>query len=398
MLRVVLSLLACCLVASTKEAGSIRKHNLPPEEAPTVTINLDLPPKERFAPLAKANPKAVEGMIASCPAMRDLAGHHDADQWVKHHNIPEEYVLELQGIVEALPDMPGLTLDCLILLNLLYDVRVGLPGKSMCTGVLAAMRDGTVVHGRTSDFSNPDGVLWPGFYKATFTRGGKPLYVSALIMPVLGVHTGMRFDGYTVEQNTRNVGISGPIDLAAAERGGMSAFIGARYILENVPDFSTAVNTFATQKWQSAQFWILAGKDAYDGAVITVSAVPEHGKAPRANIEILDRNDRWYLVQTNSDPWGGEPLDAVLMDYASNSQGRFDAAVHALATTPQSTVSQEWVTNLMLTPPIQNDETIYTVEAVPAKNVFRIMLPPLYHKYTDHPSLSLLSRRRSLKV
>merc|ERR1719436_937997 len=116
-------------------------------------------------------------MVSSCPSMRKLLGQEDADEWVKHHNFPAEYVEELQGIVDALPGMPGLSLDCLILFNLVYDLQVSQPGKTLCSGVLAAKSDGTVVHGRTADFTNPDGVLWNGLYKAIFMRDGKPLYV-----------------------------------------------------------------------------------------------------------------------------------------------------------------------------------------------------------------------------
>jgi len=409
MMRVVPFCLAWILSAAEKDTGSVSSRTLPPDDVPTVTINLDLPPRERWVEVAKANPHAVEAQTGICPLLRAELGS-DADDWVKYHNFPAEYVEELQGIVDTLPDIENLSLDCLILLNHIYDLQEPLPDRMFCSGVLVALADGTVVHGRNSDFANPYNMFFQGLYKATFVREGKPLFVSAHTFPVIGVHSGMRFDGWTVEQNTRQVGINEAIDLAGAKRGGMGAFIGARWILEHVPDYSTAVSTFATENWMSPQYWILAGKGPYEGAVVTVDRMPEDGRKPMGNVETLNPYTRWFLVQTNIDRWketNPEGTAALFLGKTGvASDDRFDQALAALSDMKQSEASEEWVNNLMLSPPLYNPTNIYYFDAVPAKNQFRLTVPARFRDVTTHKSLkvtnrtslNLLQRRLSRKV
>jgi len=401
MMRFGISLLASSFLGG----GAISLHSASPA-LPTVQINLDLPPKERWVQLAQSTDgkAAVKAMISSCPTMAEIMGPEDTAGWVKHHNFPEDYMEELQGIVDALPDVPELSLDCLILLNALYDLQIGLPASHMCSGILAAMPDGTVVHGRNADFANPDLKLWTGLYDGTFIRDGKPLFKSVVNFPVVGVDTGMRFDGWSVEQNTRGVGISEKIDLEAAKRGGKSAFIQARKIMEEVPDFATAVNRFATERWQSSQYWIIAGSGAYEGAVVTVDKTPEDGRTSIGNVDTLNPYNRWFLAQTNTDRWvetNPEGTANLFMGKAGvGSDNRFDQAIRALSQTDRSKVSAKWVKDLMTTPPMYNDGNIFYTTMVPATNDFELVVPPAYYSFANHntQSFSLLSSRRTVKV
>merc|ERR1719188_1674790 len=50
-------------------------------------------------------------------------------------------------------------------------------------------------------------------------RGGQPLYTSVTWPLQLGVHTAMRFGGWSFEQNTRRTGNDMVADLASGKRG-----------------------------------------------------------------------------------------------------------------------------------------------------------------------------------
>jgi len=394
------------LLASSFLGGAALSLHSASSGLPTVEINLDLPPKERWVKLVQsADGKAsVKSMTASCPTMKEMMGPKDTAEWVKHNNFPAEYIEELQGIVDALPDVPHLSLDCLILINLLYDLQIGLPGSHMCSAILAAQPDGTVLHGRLADFANPDQILWTGLYDGTFIRNGKPFYKSVVNIPLVGLDTALRFDGWSVQQNTREVGISEKIDLEAAKRGGKSAFIEARKIMEEVPDFATAVNRFATTRWMSPQYWILAGSGKYEGAVVTVDKTPEDGRTTIGDVETLNPYTRWFLAQTNTDRWvETNPEGNAALFWGKEGVGhddRFDQALGALSKTDRSKVNAKWVQDLMTTPPMYNEGNIFYTTMIPATSEFQVVVPPAYYKFPHHntQNISLLSSRRKLKV
>jgi hypothetical protein len=332
--------------------------------------------------------------------MAKIMGPEDTAAWVKYNNFPEEYIEELQGIVDALPDIPDLSLDCLILLNSVYDLQIGLPASHMCTGILAAMPDGTVVQGRNADFANPDLILWTGIYEGSFFRDGKPLYKLVVNFPIIGADTGMRIDGGSLEQNTRQVGISEKIDLEAAKRGGKSSFMEGRKILEEVPDFATAVDRFATERWQSSQYWIIAGKGAYEGAVVTVDKTPEDGRTAIGNVETLNPYTRWFAVQTNTDRWVEANPEGTASWFVGKwgigLDNRFNQAIDALSNVDRTKVNSKWVKDLMTKFPIYNDGNIFYTTMVPATNEFELVVPPKYYNFPNHntKNISLLSRSR----
>merc|ERR1719409_1451193 len=72
------------------------------------------------------------------------------------------------------------------------------------------MSNGTVIHGRNMDyalhFKMPDGrkMNWPNVtYDAIMMKGGKPLIKAAMWPAMVGIHTAMRYGGWSLEQNTR---------------------------------------------------------------------------------------------------------------------------------------------------------------------------------------------------
>jgi len=394
------------LLASSFLGGAALSLHSASSGLPTVEINLDLPPKERWVKLAqRPESKAwLKELMGTCANMKAILGPEDTAGWVKHNNFPAEYMEELQGIMDAVPDVPDLSMDCLILFNMVYDLQIGLPPSHMCSGILAAKPDGTVVHGRLADFANPDLILWESIYDGTFIRDGKPLYKSVVNFPMVGIDTAMRFDGWSVQQNTRGVGISEKVDLEAAKRGGKSAFIQGRKIVEEVPDFATAVSRFATERWQSSQFWILAGSGKYEGAVVTVDKTPEDGRTTIGDVETLNPYTRWFLAQTNTDRWvetNPEGTAALFMGkQGTGSDDRFDQAIGALSHVHRSKVNSKWVKDLMTKPPMYNDGNIFYATMVPATSEFEVVVPPAYYTFPKHSaqSISLLSSRRKVKV
>merc|ERR1719356_2249883 len=85
-------------------------------------------------------------------------------------------------------------------------------------------------------------IGWPELtVNVVFTRGGRPLYTSVTWPMQLGIHTAMRFDGWTFEQNTRRTGDDVRLNQEAASAGGVPFCLYARRVMESVPDYATAV-------------------------------------------------------------------------------------------------------------------------------------------------------------
>merc|ERR1719188_2124360 len=95
-------------------------------------------------------------------------------------------------------------------------------------------------------------------------RGGQPLYTSVTWPLQLGIHTALRFGGWSFEQNTRRSGNDMQEDLAALQKGGLQAGMFARKAMETIPDFETAVHTLWNGNWAAPQYFIMAGAQPWE--------------------------------------------------------------------------------------------------------------------------------------
>jgi len=259
----------------------------------------------------------------------------------------------------------------IIALQFLYEK--GWP--TFCSGVLAAMSDGTVIHGRNMDYLLR--MQWRnqtiGFAELTteltFVRGGQPLFASVNWPFQVGIHTAMRFNGWTFEMNARSVLPPGDTDFAwgsliATQNGGNAAQLEARRIMEQVPDFEDAVQAMWSASMAAPCYVIMSGPKPYQGAVVTMDRLGHHLPDSPPIERLSPLNTLWQLVQTNDD-FTKEPDDFR----RPTEQARLSAV------TP-SQVSPTWMFDQMLVSPLFNGLTTFTWVACIGTGYHKTMLRP----------------------
>jgi len=367
------SLLQSVFRVTAASAGPGPKHAV----APNLVVDLDAAPELRWQNVTAhwlaqgVYPGAITG--SPKPEMiPELRGLLDAVP------VRDEYLREMRGIVQQL-GLPESMVDSLRLMTMFYEVGgvMGGPGGLGCSGLLAAMPDGTVVHGRNMDYFGfevkagnrtlyfPDATV-----DATFIRGGKPLYTSVAWPGNVGVNTAMRFGGWSFEQNTRFHSAKAAVQ-HALEHGSVGYMLSARHVLETTEDFETALVRLQALKIMGPSYFVVAGAGAYEGAIISRD---EAGglKSDTPLMRRLSLNsapfvkdgvvlDDWNLFQANND------VNKPIPHY----DPRQTAEERRLAGATQGMVSVDWVWSHMLTKPVYNPLTVFTSVYVPATGYHR---------------------------
>jgi len=240
-----------------------------------------------------------------------------------------------------------------------------------CSGTLAAMENGTVVHGRNMDYMLPFTVNGTTYnfpdvtFEVTFIRNGTPLMTSVTWPGQLGIHTAMRFGGWSFEQNTRSVGNNRSLNLAAGLNGSKVYGLFVRQQMETIEDFASAVDALENGNFMAPQYFIMSGYNKWQGAILTISRHgQEKGCASRFSSE-----DDWLLLQTNDD-WCGKAEDL-----------RRPIALKTLPSQlPDSTsVNSSAVMNVMTHFPLMQLSTAFSWVAIPATGFHEIRLPRAPH-------------------
>ncbi|CAK9062603.1 unnamed protein product [Durusdinium trenchii] len=332
---------------------------------PRFDINLDAPPRERFVEVATYYKEEILAMMKAWEEVleRDFAPSEQAD-WVRF-GAPqsEEFQEELLGMHEAVGS--NVSLNSMLLFNLLYEM--GSP-TTACSGFLAANDDGQVIHGRNMDymlqFTMPDGARkdWPDItFEATFWKGGQKLFLAISWPLYLGVHTGMRFGGWTFEQNTRLGMNQKDLNLAAAKEGGIMYGYKIRHLLETIPTFETALREINATQFMAPQYFMLSGAGNNEGAVISMDRM---GAQSLINTPAIRRlgGANWFLLQTNDDA-NKLPLDfrrPVVKSY--------------LHWYTKEDVSVNFVWDVIHSFPLKNALSVFTWVAVPRTNYSQLVL------------------------
>mmetsp|Transcript_32584 Transcript_32584/g.75713 ORF Transcript_32584/g.75713 Transcript_32584/m.75713 type:complete len:353 (-) Transcript_32584:100-1158(-) len=323
---------------------------------PQHSIDLDLPPRQRWKRIAAVY---RDWWISAAPHSTAQMNKYDLiqlDEFYEAQTVDQEYLEELQGIVEVL-DHPAATLKQLVLRNLKYEL--GITQGFECSGVLAAGPGGTVVHGRNLDLARSMGWVRGGLMEVTFLRGGQPVVTAPNFFSTVGIHTGMRHGHFSFEQNTRfdllhharHDWVQQSIN--AAKLGGKGFLFEARNILTQHDSFSKALAAVGSTKFTAPQYFIMGGARPYEGAVITLGRAERRGHF--VDIDVLNEAmGKWFLVETNDDHWS-RPMD-----------GRRESAQRMMSRIGWRSVSATTVMNTMRARPVCNPGTIFSWVAVPA--------------------------------
>lgn len=320
---------------------------------PAVVINLDLPPEERWQEFYKAQrdawlPMFLGTRLPEGPQLNFLRA-------ITYTEEDQELLAEVRGIVKAL-DHPNVTVESLLGGEFAYErgFTIG------CTGVLATTANGTVYHGRNLDLRGGADFI-PFLIDATFVRGGKPLILATMFAGTVGISTGYRVGGWSVAQNTRQGCTDLEKNAAAARLGARPFEFLLRHLLQDVPDFPTAVRAMSEASLIAPQYFTVAGVRPHEGALISRD---RHGtEEPHGNVLVLSPQiGRWFIVQTNDDVW------------EAPDDGRRPAAIETLRHMKPELIDEDTVLKVMMTVPVLNKDTVFTWICQPSNGQRRMLL------------------------
>jgi len=336
------------------------------KSVPRFDIDFDKPPQERYRAIHEYFKESSRAMMNS--TKKNLAVHFsDAElaEWasVVKGVAGEETLQELEGILEAL-GLPEDDFDTLLLSNVLYE----LASPTLCSGVVAANPQGQVIHGRNMDyrleFQLPNGSVedWPNVtYEAYYFKGGKPVFMSIGWALYTGVHTGMRFGGWTFEQNTRP-GNNATQNLAAGKKGGIPFGWFVKELLATVPDFQTALRKINSTSFMAPQYFIMSGSQPYEGAVVSMDRLAAESLPNTPPVRFLGPGN-WYLLQTNDD----------VNKLPADPRRPLTNLCLLWYTTEDVNLNNIW--DLMLGPTLHDYLTVFTWVAIPSTNYSKLALP-----------------------
>lgn len=344
-------------------------------------INLDDPPEQRWAAVATAYKDvlpaiclALDESIAAAKIWNDVQ-----QRFLRHSNIPAEYIAELSGIVKTVGH-PSFTLDRLMFFQMMYEMALPRSGGSCLvqkasSGIIAADANGTVLHGRNFDaqlffvargraMSLEDVTL-----ELTWKRNGTVLFTSVNVVGQIGVHTGMTSGAspWSVQQSSRDAGVVLKLqdrrlkNADALEAGGKLHMTYLRGLLESQSNFKDAVLRLERSPMCAEQYFVLAGSRPWDGAVIVCDRTAHPDSLN--NVQVLSQEiGRWFLLQTVEDIW------------SESEDRRRPEAVELVSSLGQPRMNAKSLVTSMRTYPMFAFDTVFTWVASPASGETHVFM------------------------
>ncbi|KAG9272608.1 acid ceramidase [Astyanax mexicanus] len=320
------------------------------------TVNLDLPPSERWTHVIKEKKAELVTMIQ---AIKRFAGNFfhgklidvvDKELPLMVDTLPPPFSQEIKGIAAV----SGIPLGEVVLYNIFYEVF------TVCTSVVAEDLKGNLYHARNMDFGLFMGwdiknqtwtlteKLKPLVVNVDFQRKSRTVFKSTGFAGYVGVLTGIRPKEFTLTMNERfdvDGGYIGILEWILGKRDGMWMSFLTRRVLENATSYKDAQTQLALTKLLAPAYFILGGNQTNQGCVIT-----------RTRINTLDiweidlRLNRWYVLETNYDHWE-QPF--FLDD-------RRTPAMKCMNKTTRANISLQTIYDVLSTKPVLNKLTTYT--------------------------------------
>ncbi len=329
-----------------------------PTLAKRYTVNLDLPPKQRWSEIMKEYAEDFKKLLAEVQEIVPAALLNlIKEPGVKVETlIPYPYNEELMGIAE---DIPGVNVGEVILGNYLYEITAFSKGEEgkVCTSIVAEARNGTIFHGRNLDYSLK-GLLRNLTITVDFARGGKVVFTGTTFAGYVGLLTGQKPYKYTISLDERDKGKAWMNIFSATTAGlGAVASFRIRDTLDNdTLDFEGAIAVLANEPLIAPCYLIVGGAKSTEGVVITRDRMFSLDMQ-----RINGESGAWFVLETNYDNWVPPPPD----------DDRRDPAIRAMKNMTQSNLGFRSMYDVISTPPILNDGTTYSV-------VMAAALPELY--------------------
>jgi len=324
-----------------------------PFPIPKYTINLDLPPVQRWNhicsdPTLKLNAQYLYNTFYTLTG----SALGDIGQEINDNYFPQELAQEIIGCAQQL----GIPYGFLALFNLGYEV------SDACTAIIAQTKDGKILHGRNMDF-------WAGMgftdtlknmaIMIDYQKGGKTVFSNVAFAGYVGVLSGFKAGAYSVTVNTRfypgGIGqLFYEVIAAIEEKNASLVTFLVRKVMQNENDFQSALENLSTGELIADVYYTLAGASAGQGAVIS------RNRTAPDDVWMLAPPARWYEVETNYDHWQPPPW----------FDDRLDPANDAMNALGQDNLSLPNILQVLSVKPVLNIQTTYTILACPATGEF----------------------------
>jgi len=406
-------------------------------EAPRYTLDLDLPPQQRWKAMCLAQIRTHGWENAFGPVFKFINTVVPADTWVKYDAalqavaipvVGSEMTNELRGIQAAALEIgQKVQLSELLFFQIFYEILM------QCTGILARDPLGVVFHGRNMDI----GLITANITATvTWTKGGEALMTTTQYLGYVGVHTGMRRggigrkEGWSVQANERVALVPGPsigykdatllATILAFAEGHQTVGGFIRNIMLKAPTFEQAIPLLSNTPLASPMYLIVGGRDR--GAVLTrdrkgltresqdtnakyntggrLPVPPSGGNHRKLG---ASARDPWYLLQTNWDPWIPQThwgCDGAMVKYSAAeeaacenyiknwyadlggcndlcqlySDGRSENATKSMGAWASRDADPEHLMSALSLPPVLNGGTRFTSIMSPAVNHYTTLV------------------------
>ena len=355
-----------CAPPSSATVGSFNARGGTPVAplAKRYTVNLDLPPEQRWVEVVRDHEQSLTQLIqmvkSSLPSKVASLVAKFGDDVNKY--MPSPYGAEMVGIANAV----NITVSDVILGNVLYELtaygskRSDRSTPKMCTSIVAQTINGTIYHGRNLDYSFPD-LLRDLTIIVDFVQDGNTVYTGTTFAGIVGLYTGQKPNAYTVSVDQRNQGYwwMNALEALLAGTHGITSLKIRDAVADKEMSFETVVDFLVTGRLIAPSYIIVGGTKAGEGVVIT------RDRMTTKDLWRLDPdNGRWYLVETNYDHWQPPPT----------SDDRRNPAIKAMDETTRGGLNATSLFKVMSTPPVLNRGTTYTV-------VMSAAMPEIYNSW-----------------
>ena len=317
------------------------------------TINLDLPPSERWTEVIMDHKTELETILkymnaTSSPMLIDALFKlgKNIDQY-----IPPPYNEELVGIAKLLD---GVSVGSILMANLYYelnaygDSEVENNNAAMaCTSIVAETLNGTILHGRNLDY---DLVKYLENITITvdFQKGGNISYTGTTFAGLVGLITGQKPYKYTISLNERDQGEFW-MNIVEAWMSGMDAVASFHIrdvLAQDNLSFNDAVAFMSTKPLIAPCYIVMGGVQSGEGVVLTRERT---GFTDQYRLDAS--NGIWFLLETNYDHWTTPP----------SWDDRRDPGIKAMEAMTRASANGNGLYNVLSTPPVLNWKTTYTV-------------------------------------
>lgn len=289
------------------------KGKYPPDPSTAVKtfiINLDLPPEQRWAELAKVKGPEMKALLEAFKefildwgqAAKAIINYLDSNGNKLDNTLPEPFAGEIAGLAKA----SGINLGEMLLYNLFYEFF------TVCTSIVAEDPAGNMYHARNLDFglfigwdtkNNTWAVtekLRPLIVNLDWQRGGKTVFKSVNFAGYTGILTAIKPKLFTFSMNERfNIdgGFIGILKWLLGDHDQKWMGFLTREVMENATSYSQARVMLENTVMLSPAYFILGGNKSGEGAVITRSREGDVDTWPMTNAS------KWYILETNYDHW-----------------------------------------------------------------------------------------------